>query len=918
MYNIKINQVFESLNSSSQGISESEATKRLELNGKNAIPEGKKTNNFVKFLLQFTDVIILVLLGAFLLSVILAIVENDMEELIDAGIILLVVVVNAIIGYIQEEKADKAMENLKDLSKPLCKVMRNGKIKKIKCENLVVGDVVLLEAGDLVPADLRLFNISSLKIEESSLTGESIAVEKNVALIEKENVALGDRFNMAFMGSTVTYGRGYGVVIATGIKTEMGKIAKVLTNGKKETTPITRRVQKTNKYITIFVLIMGAIIFGIGILDNSTSISSAFMIAIAIAVCVIPEGLPASITVAMAIGVERMSKKNAIIRKLPAVETLGSTEVICSDKTGTLTLNQMTVTETYTFNKKDKLPNNKSQKNLQSTTPQLTENSTIINTQAPELKNTNLDKLISCMLLCNDTISKYENNTLSTMGDPTETALVHYGYSLGFSKDNYDGKYPRIDEIPFDSNRKLMTTIHSTENGKIAYVKGGIDKLLPLCTYILDESGNIKPITEEDKLKIYEANKKFSLQALRVLSFAYKLLDNNYGKATVENIEKDLIFIGLCGMIDPPRKEVEDSIKKCKQAGIITMMITGDHKDTAFAIAQKLGIADRIEQVITGVELDNLPTENFANTITKYRVFARVSPEHKMKIVKALQSLDKIVAMTGDGVNDAPSIKTANIGIGMGITGTDVTKNVADVVLADDNFATIVDAVEEGRKVYNNILKIIKFLISTSIAEAILLITIMIILKQSFFTPALILWINFVSDTLASLALGAEKSEPDIMKQKPIKNRGSLLSGETGFSIIYNAIFASLINFGIYFTCLYALNMPHADTITMCFLTLVMTELFHAYNLRATRVSIFKMGVFNNKYMNYAFLLSMTLTALTVLLPLGVVHTVLGITQISIVEWLISIAFALIIIPANEVYKLFLNRKSKKNINIGS
>lgn len=920
MYNIQTNKVFDALNSSKVGLSRDEVKLRQEKNGKNKIDEPKKKSKLVRFLMQFTDIIIIVLLISCVLSVALCIINKDPEQLFDAGVILLVVIVNAVIGYVQEERAERAMDSLKDLTKPYCKVVRDGVVKKIKTEDLVVGDVVVLEAGDVVPADMRLFECANLRCNESALTGESMPVEKHSDVILKDNVSLGDRYNMAYMGTSVTIGRGKGVVVATGMNTEMGKIADVINEQVPQVSPITRRIKKTNKYITAFVLVMAGIIFGFGIFDPRLSISGAFMMAIAIAVCVIPEGLPASITVTLAIGVSRMSKRKAIVKHTPAVETLGSTQVICTDKTGTLTLNEMTVTQIYTLNNAvNKLQSTSEPINISKSTD-ISESKKVQNLLNSQSQN--LVQLLNSMLLCNDTQCRYDAGNLVTIGDPTETALVHYGYGLGLNKEVYDATYPRVDEVPFDSNRKLMSTINKHDNLYYVHTKGGVDRLLPICNRILDETGVVRNITASDIEKIDKANVDMANDALRVLGFAYREISEDYANMADSDIESNLIFVGLCGMIDPPRAEVADAIKKCKRAGISTIMITGDHKDTAFAIAKKLGMATDERQVISGIELDNLNDDEFMVAVKKYTVFARVTPEHKLKIVRALKAQDKIVAMTGDGVNDAPSIKEADIGIGMGITGTDVTKDVADVILTDDNFATIVSAVEEGRRVYSNILKILIFLIGTSVAEAILLTTIMVFMRQDFFTPALILWINFISDTLVALALSAENSEPDIMRQKPERHRKSLFAGRVGVIILYSALYSSIINFAVYFMGLHVFGFSHDVVITMCFVTLVFTELFHAYNLRSDHESVFKIGVFKNKYMNISFLISATLTTLTVVLPMTTVHAFLGVTQLNIAQWGISLLFAFSIVPLMELSKFITyviklikaNRKPKKII----
>lgn len=895
MFNIHINQVFSTVNSGTIGLEHAEARERLNKNGLNKLTEAKKKPFIFKFFEQFKDLLIIILLCAAALSIAIAIIEKSYAEILDAVVIAIVVLTNAIIGLVQESKADKAMEALKNMTKPYAKVLRDGKTVKIKTEDIVVGDVVILEAGDIVPADLRLFEIASLKIEESALTGESIPSEKDIKIIDQSNVPLGDQLNMAFMGSVVSYGRGKGVVIATGMNTQMGKIAGVLVQTGVEPTPLQKRIHKTSKAISLIVLVISVFVFVMGIIrgDNFTH---SFMLAVAIAVCSIPEGLPAALTVTLSIGVEQMSKKRAIIKKLPAVETLGSTQVICSDKTGTLTLNKMTVQQIYVKGLSNYLENLKTETQLKMQ-------------DFVELeKNKSFVELMTCMLLCNDTQLKYENEVLSTIGDPTETALVHFGFNNHLFKDKFDGAYPRVNEIPFDSERKLMTTIHDKDGFLFSYTKGAIDSILPKCSHILDK-GKVREITNKDVEEILSVNYLYATHAQRVLGFAFKELQDIREKKTAE---KNMVFLGLCGMIDPPREEVFAAIKTCKKAGILPVMITGDHKDTAFAIAKQLGIATHNSQVITGVELDNITDQELVSAVNKFKVYARVNPEHKVRIVKAFKAQNKIVAMTGDGVNDAPSIKAADIGIGMGISGTDVTKGVADMILTDDNFATIVNAVKEGRKVYNNILKIIQFLLTTSIAEVILMITIFAILGRGFFTPALILYINFVSDTLVALALGAEKAEENIMEQKPHREQGNILFSKTGFNVFYMSVVQSIIIFAIYFLSLEVWNFSNEVTVTMCFITLVCMELFHSYNLRSEFNSLFKIGILSNKFLNYAFLASFILTTVVVLAPIGFLHTALGIVDLNLAQWAISIGFAILIVPIVEIIKLFIRKYSTK------
>lgn len=882
MYNLVTDEVLKKVKSSANGLSQTEAEARLNENGPNMLKKAKKKSLFMKIIDQLRNVLILLLLMACVASIIVAILEKNSSELINAGLILVIIILNTTIGIVQENKAESAMESLQDMTKPYAKVYRDGKLVKVKTEELVLGDIVVLEAGDIVPADLRLIDVASLKIQDAAITGESMPQEKTNQVITAKNIPLGDRTNMAFMGSVVNYGRGIGVVTAVGMDTEMGKIADVLHTSKAEPTPLTKRLNKTVKILTYLVVLISIVVF-IADMIQGKSISESFMVAIALAVCIVPEGLVTCLTITMALGVQRMSKKKAIVRKLTAVETLGSTQVICSDKTGTLTLNKMTVKDVFVLNKNDYDLND----------------------------NPNFLELMNCMLLCNDSTLKLDDNgNLQTLGDPTETALVHYGYSLNYNKDNFDGMFPRVNEIPFDSERKLMTTLNTVGNKTIAYTKGAIDSLLEKCTHIL-ENGKKRKITKKDIDKINETNTNFASRALRVLAYAYKEVTGDVYKID-KNIESELTFIGLTGMIDPPREEVFDAIKTCKEAGITTLMITGDHKDTAFAIARDLKIAEDISQVITGKELDLLSEEEFKDAIKNFRVFARVNPEHKVKIVKALKQQDLIVAMTGDGVNDAPSIKNADIGIGMGITGTDVTKEVADVILTDDNFATIVEAVKEGRKIYSNILKTIIYMLATGFAELLMLFTVMVIFGRDFFTPALILVLNFITDTLPAIALGLEKSEPNVMKRKPHNTRGHLLSGHVGINIIVYGIVQAALVLSVYFIGIYGYNLSNTIATTMAFVTMVGLEAFHAYNLKNETASIFKSQPFNNKLLNISTLCSLVLTIPFVVLPLTPIQNALGITTLSAVQLLICLGVSLMIIPIAELVKFFLRLKMEK------
>jgi len=911
-YTQSIEQNLESLGSSMQGLSYAEAKKRLGQDGKNVLTSKKKKSPFLKFLSQFKDVLIVVLLVSCVVSVVMGVIEHSINEFIDAGIIFVVVLFNAIIGFLQERKSEKAMEALKTLTKPFCKVMRNSRSIKIKSEDLVVGDIVLLEAGDIVPADLRLLETNSMKIEESALTGESIPIEKDATVILEKDVVLGDRVNMAFMGSVVTYGRGIGVVVATGMKTEMGKIASALSEIDETVTPLTKRIKATSLLITLIVVLVCLVVFLVEIFTGG-NIFTSFSMAIAIAVCAIPEGLPACNTITLSMGVKRMSEERAIVKTLPAVETLGSTEVICSDKTGTLTLNKMTVKKVFFFDEKcEEINDFKCQElvggNAVDSFLQLNSDEQV---EFKFKENRNFEALMQCMLLCNDTKVRFEDDKLESIGDPTEIALVHYGYKLGWNKENLDGQCPRLNEIPFDSDRKMMSVFNDVYGKKMVFTKGAIDSVLGRCNRVL-VNGKIQRLTNKDKEEIIKKNTDFASGALRNLAFACKIVEK-IGRPTSENTECDLCFLGLVGMIDPPREEVKDAIKTCKQAGITTVMITGDHKETAFAIAKELGICSSEEHVITGKELDEIDEEQFVKDVVKYQVYARVSPEHKVRIVKALKANNKIVAMTGDGVNDAPSIKAADIGVGMGITGTDVTKEAADIILTDDNFATIVGAVREGRRIYSTIMKILMFLLGTSISELFLLSIITLVFRDAhFFTPALILYINFVSDTFVGLALGFEKAEPDIMKKKPIKNKGNLFKGFAGFNIMCSAIWVFACTLAIYCGGTFGLKLTSEEVTTICFVYLCLTELFHAYNLKSDTKSLFRKNIFDNKILNLSFLASAFLTILIVVIPLGAFDATLGLTTLNWWQWLFALGTAFLIIPFFEIIKLFVRIVQKR------
>lgn len=875
-HTLKSEDALNDLETCVSGLSQEEAGARLARFGENKLADAKKHGLLYKFLVQFKNVMVIILLAAALITTVVAIVEKQPQEFIDVGIILAIVVINAVIGVAQESKAEQALSALKNMSKPYAKVRRDGEIIKIESEKLVSGDIVILEAGDIVPADVRLTITASLKVEESALTGEPMSVEKSANDIFLQNAPLGDRKNMAFSGSVVTYGRGEGVVVATGMQAEVGKIAQMLGETDSAPTPIQKKLNATGKVISIAVIIIAVIIFAAGILSSlhlgniADHIVQAFMTAVAIAVAAIPEGLTAVITIIMAFGVQKMSKKRAIIRHLPAVETLGSTEIICSDKTGTLTLNKMTVKKLYTLN--------------------------INISESERASGRDYDELVRCMTLCNDTIASDEDGVFKTTGDPTETALVQYAKSRGFDKREMEKQFPRTDEIPFDSDRKLMTTV----NGGTCYTKGAPDMLLVRCKFVLDGE-KVRAMTETDRNRIAKANHEMAAKALRVLAYAM-----NDGKTARDDMENDLTFIGLSGMIDPPREEVKDAVKVCKKAGMRAVMITGDHRDTAYAIALELGIADNESQVVTGSRLSEMTDEELFENVENYRVYARVSPEHKVRIVKAWKRKGKVVAMTGDGVNDAPSIKAADIGIGMGITGTDVTKGAADMVLADDNFATIVVAVEEGRKIFANMQKTIQFLLSANVAEVLaLFIATMIFIGRdfTFLTPTQILWVNLITDCLPALALGMENAEKGIMDVPPRKSSSNLFAGRVGINIVYQGLIQTMQVLGVFLISYYIWTPAIATT--LAFLTLCFVQLFHCFNVKSINGTIFHKSLFQNKLMWLSFAAGIVLTMLVILVPpIASVFGLVSGLSLGLNQWLLAIGASFAIIPLVELVKL--------------
>lgn len=866
-------EVFGEVKSTENGLTSEQARRRSAETGKNKLAEGKKTPLILRFLSQFADPMIIILIAAAVISAITSVLQKEFPS--DVIIIMFVVIVNAILGVYQESKAEKAIEALQKMAAATTKVLRDGKVCEIPSEDLTVGDVVLLEAGDAVPADGRIFESASLKIEESALTGESVPVNKFIKAIGLEgqkDVPLGDRKNMMYMGSTVVYGRGKAVITSIGMDTEMGKIAGALSSAKDEQTPLQKKLGQLSKILSFIVLGICVFMFAFDIVRalvtgtemNLDFLLGSFMLAVSLAVAAIPEGLAAVVTVVLSIGVTNMSKKNAIIRKLTAVETLGCAQIICSDKTGTLTQNKMTVVEHYCDNEK---------------------------------------MLAEGMALCTDVNLDDDGNLV---GEPTEMALVAYSMSLGMNKNELLKSAPRVGEAPFDSNRKMMSTIHKTADGILQFTKGAPDEILKHCTMIF-KNGEVSPLTDADRDAVLKKNKEFADRALRVLACGYKQLSCVPEDQSPDNIENELVFCGLVGMIDPVRPEVKAAIEECRGAGIRPIMITGDHKDTAVAIALELGIIKDKSEAITGAELDDISDEDFKEKVTQYSVYARVQPEHKVRIVNAWKSRGMITAMTGDGVNDAPSIKSADIGVGMGITGTDVTKNVADMVLADDNFATIVSAVEEGRRIYDNIRKSIQFLLSSNLSEVMAIFTANL-LGFTILKPVHLLWINLVTDCFPALALSMEKGEKDLMKRPPRKSSDGIFAGGVGFDVVYQGLFVTLLTLAAYFIGHFMEAgrwelTESADGMTMAFLTMSMCEIFHSFNMRSqhgSTVSMLLHGSFN-KYILGSTVLSLITTALVIEVPF--LADAFDFTTIDAREFFTALGLAFLIIPLVEIVK---------------
>ena len=879
------------------GLTNSKASENLEKFGFNELKAQKKVPLIIKFLEQFKDFMIIILIIAAIVSGAISIAQG--EKITDSVIILIVVIANAIIGVAQEAKAEKSLEALQKLSGHEAKVIRDGSVCVVPAKELVPGDLVVLETGDYVPADLRITEAINLKVQEASLTGESVPVEKESAKIEEEDIPIGDMRNMLFSSSLVTYGRGKAIVVETGMNTEVGKIAGMLSNTQKQETPLQKKLNSLGKTLGIVALIICAVIFVVGILQGRKVINM-FMTAVSLAVAAIPEGLAAVSTIVLAIGVQKMVKKNAIVKRLPAVETLGSSTVICSDKTGTLTQNKMTVQKMFVDD------NIYDMTNIEDITKY-------------ENANQEIKLLVYNGMLCNDTKI---SDTGELKGDPTETALVDIALKLGFTKNIYN-EMPRVDEIPFDSERKLMTTVHMVNGKYIVFTKGGIDELLAKCTSYVQEDGVQKQNLNEYKYRINEVNETMAKDALRVLGFAYKELDY---KPEVQDLEKDLIFVGMYGMIDPPREEAKLAVEKCNSAGIKTVMITGDHKITATAIAKKLGILKNENEAITGQELDKLTDEELEKNIRNYSVYARVAPEHKVRIVKAWQKQGEVVAMTGDGVNDSPALKQADIGCAMGIVGTDVAKEAADVILTDDNFATVVSAVEEGRRIYDNILKVIQFLLSSNIGEIVVLLlaTLGTTLFAKWFgitdighleilLPIHILWINLVTDSLPALALAFDPANEDIMKRKPVKPSKGIFTKSMTYRIIYQGIMIGVLTL-IAFMIGLASTTEAIDGLTldqskievgqtMAFMVLALSELVHVFNIRDNNKSIFKTKVFNNSKLIWAILVAAALMFVVLLVPqLREVFSIPVLPTSNLLEIVILVLAPILIV---EIFKLF-------------
>lgn len=856
-HNKSVKQTFFDIHSRESGLNEKEVVER-EYTRKFGDFEGKKHGLVSRFFEQFYDLMIIILLVASVVSITIGIVESAASEIIDGLIILLIVLMNAIFGVVQEYKAEKSLEALNKLTEPECYVLREGKIVKINTKQLVLGDIVMLDAGSILPADLRLIETHKLKIDESSLTGESIEVEKRAEIICRENAPLGERFNMGYRGTVVGCGRGKGVVVALGEDSELGKIASSIKEASKELTPLQKSIKDVSKVLTYLVLGVALVTFIIEIFCSPLGIMDAFLTAVAISVAAIPESMPAVITIIMSLGVARLAKKKAIVRKMHSVETLGCCDVICSDKTGTITQNKMTVKSVY------------------------------FNSDFQNKKSIKKEKYLSlCALLCNDTILSKGKIT----GDPTEVALTELGKELGLEKEKLSASYPRLSEIPFDSERKLMSVLCELSDERVVFTKGAPDKLVDICDKILID-GKVYPLTEKERNKIVDANKEMSKNALRVIGFAYK--PNN--KSDIE--ENELIFLGLMGMIDPPRKEIKDAVKKCRKAGMRPIMITGDYALTALAVAREIGLASKEDEVLTGNELSQMSDAQLEEKIKNISVFARVSPQDKERIVVALKKQGHIVAMTGDGVNDAPSLKRASIGIGMGQSGTDIAKEVSDIIITDDNFATIVVAVEEGRKIYGNIQKTVKFLFSANLAELLSLFLITLIFPQNVFLfPVQILFVNLITDSLPAIALGVEEPETSLMESPPRNSKKGLFSNGIGVSIVVLGLVQTLL---VMMSYIIGLKFNENIAVTMAFYTLNIIQMFYLASMR-TNAFIYKSKPHKNKFFFLAVGFCFVLTALFAFTPL---RSLLGLSVLTGQQWGIIFGLSMLMLIASEIYKL--------------
>ncbi len=884
-HNEDVSKALQDLNvNPEQGLSQEEVASRLEKYGRNELAAQKQKTIFQMFLAQLNDPLIYILIIA-------AIISAFTGERSEAVIITIVVVLNAVIGVAQESKAEKAMEALQKMSTPKAYVRRNGEIIELDSKEIVPGDIVILDAGRYVPCDIRIISSANLKVEESALTGESVPVEKDASLVIKdEEVALGDQKNMAFMSTLITYGRGEGLAVATGMNTQIGKIAKMLEQNVDDQTPLQKKLAEIGKLLGVAALIICVLMFAIAVFQKRP-LFEMFLTAISLAVAAIPEGLPSIVAIVLAIGVQKMVKHNAIVRKLPAVETLGAVNVVCSDKTGTLTQNRMTVTKVYI-------------------------NGKLKNANEVNLEDEGEKLFLENMTLCNDATTGKDSKT----GDPTEIALLDLALNYNITKNDLNKAHNRDNELPFDSDRKLMSTINNYGDKHLVMTKGAIDNILNIADNILI-NGEVKPLTQILKDDIMEASNAMSEAALRVLGFAYK--EVNGSNIEPEDIETHLTVIGLVGMIDPPREEVKDSIKTCKKAGITTVMITGDHKKTALAIAKELGIAKNEEQSISGVELDALSDEQLAERVQDLRVFARVSPEHKVRIVQAFKANDNIVSMTGDGVNDAPSLKAADIGVAMGITGTDVAKGAADMILTDDNFSTIINAVEEGRNIFANIKKSILFLLSCNIGEIVALFFAILLGWATPLEPIHILWVNLITDTLPALSLGMDPGDPDVMNQQPRRAKDSLFKGSLAFMILNGVLIGVLTLAAFYIgaveetglTGLAALapdvlngeKLMHAQT--MAFIVLSVSQLIHSLNLRNLDKSIFSIGLFTNKYLIGSIIVGIFLQDVIITVPF--LANVFDVFDLAMNDWLIVSALAIVPLVLNEIVKLFKHFKTK-------